>query len=34
MEKSFGLFFYLKKPKGYVAGEIPIYLRITVNSVL
>ena len=27
--KSFGLHFYLKKPKNYVKGIIPIYLRIT-----
>lgn len=33
MEKSFGLLFYLKKPKGYETGEIPVYLRITVNGI-
>ncbi len=33
MEKSFGLLFYLKKPKGYNEGERPVYLRITVNGV-
>lgn len=33
MEKSFGLLFYLKKRSTYVSGEIPIYLRITVDSV-
>jgi hypothetical protein len=32
MDKSFGLLFYLKKPKGYTAGLIPVYLRITVNG--
>lgn len=32
MEKSFGLLFYLKKPKGYKSGDVPIYLRVTVNS--
>ncbi|HEY8897217.1 MAG TPA: phage integrase SAM-like domain and Arm DNA-binding domain-containing protein, partial [Niastella sp.] len=32
MEKSFGLLFYLKKPKGYKVGEVPIYVRVTVNS--
>jgi site-specific recombinase XerD len=31
MEKSFGLFFYLKKTKGYIKGDIHIYLRLTVN---
>ena len=29
--KSFGLLFYLKKPKGYASGERPIYMRITVD---
>ena len=33
MERSFGLLFYLKKPKGYENGEVPVYLRITVNGV-
>ncbi|MBW7840873.1 MAG: phage integrase SAM-like domain-containing protein, partial [Chitinophagaceae bacterium] len=33
MDKSFGLLFYLKKPKKYVGGPVPIYLRITVNGV-
>jgi len=32
LDKSFGLLFYLKKPKNYVKGEAPIYLRITVDS--
>lgn len=33
MEKSFGLFFFLKKPKGYKAGtEVYVYIRITVNG--
>jgi len=32
LDKSFGLLFYLKKPKNYVKGEIPIYLRITVDG--
>jgi len=31
--KSFGLLFYLKKPKGYVNGDRPIYLRIIVNGI-
>lgn len=31
MDKSFGLFFFLKKPKGFVSGEIPIYLRVTID---
>jgi site-specific recombinase XerD len=29
---GFGLLFYLKKRKGYVSGEIPIYMRITVGG--
>jgi integrase len=32
LEKSFGLLFYLKKPKGYKSGPVPIYLRITVDG--
>lgn len=32
METSFGVVFYLKKPRHYSAGRIPIYMRITVNS--
>ena len=33
LDKSFSLLFYLKKPKNYVNGKMPIYLRITVNGV-
>jgi integrase len=33
LEKSLGLLFYLKKPKDYVDGEVPVYLRITVDGV-
>lgn len=33
LDKSFGLHFYLKKPKNYEKGTIPIYLRITVDGV-
>ena len=33
LDKSFGLLFYLKKPKNYVKGEVPIYLRITVDGI-
>ncbi len=32
LDKSFGLLFYLKKPKNYCKGVIPIYLRITVDG--
>jgi RHS repeat-associated protein len=32
MEKSFGLFFHLKKRTGFPDGESTIYLRITVNG--
>ena len=33
LEKSLGLLFYLKKPKDYKNGPVPIYLRITVDGV-
>ena len=33
LDKSFGLLFYLKKPKNYLKGEVPIYLRITVDGI-
>ena len=33
LEKSFSLLFYLKKPKNYKEGEMPIYLRITVDGI-
>lgn len=33
MEKSFGLFFYLKKSKKLNGNERPVYLRVTVNGV-
>jgi hypothetical protein len=33
LDKSFRLLFYLKKPKNYSKGEIPIYLRITVDGI-
>ena len=32
VSKTFGLLFYLKKPKNYVKGPVPIYLRITVDG--
>ncbi|MGI8951664.1 MAG: Arm DNA-binding domain-containing protein [Chitinophagaceae bacterium] len=32
MEKSFGCFFYLKKKGKNLSDELPIYLRITVDS--
>ncbi len=32
MNTTFSLLFYLKKPKTYETGPVPIYLRITVNS--
>lgn len=32
MQNSFSLLFYLKKPKAYVSGTVPIYVRITVCS--
>lgn len=33
LDKSFSLLFYLKKPKNYVTGAIPIYIRITVDGI-
>jgi site-specific recombinase XerD len=33
LDKSFGLLFYLKKPKNYEKGDVPIYLRITVDCI-
>ena len=32
MVKTFSALFYLRKPKNYEKGEIPIYLRITLDS--
>lgn len=32
LEASFSILFYLKKPRGYAKGEMPIYMRITVNG--
>ena len=32
MKTNFSLLFYLKKPKNYVKGAVPVYLRITVEG--
>lgn len=32
MKTNFSLLFYLKKPKNYAKGIVPIYLRITVDG--
>lgn len=32
MKTNFSLLFYMKKPKNYVKGTVPIYLRITVEG--
>src|SRR5664279_1192038 len=32
MEQSFGLVFHLKKPKNFLKGEVPVYMRITVDG--
>lgn len=32
MNKTFKLLFYLKKPKNYATGSMPIYLRITIDG--
>jgi site-specific recombinase XerD len=31
-EKSFGLLFFMRKPKNYESGPLPIYLKITVDG--
>ena len=31
MSTNFNLFFYLKEPKRYKSGPVPVYLRITVD---
>lgn len=33
LEESFGLLIYLKKPKNYSKGSLPVYLRITVDGI-
>jgi hypothetical protein len=33
MITNYNLLFYLKKPKKYESGPMPIYMRITVNGV-
>jgi len=32
MKTNVSLLFYLKKQKNYESGDVPVYLRITVNS--
>ncbi|WP_202552168.1 Arm DNA-binding domain-containing protein [Ginsengibacter hankyongi] len=32
--KNFSLLFYLKKPKNYLLGDMPIYMRITVEGLV
>ena len=32
MELNYSLLFYLKKPKNYTSGNIPVYMRFTVNG--
>ncbi|MFZ4860795.1 site-specific integrase [Sphingobacterium sp. Mn56C] len=32
MKSTFALLFFLKKPKGYQKGKVPIYLRVTLNG--
>ena len=31
MSNNVNILFYLKKPKIYISGAVPIYLRLTVN---
>jgi len=33
MELSYSLLFYLKKPKNYTSGNIPVYMRFTVDGI-
>ncbi|WP_419699015.1 Arm DNA-binding domain-containing protein [Mucilaginibacter sp. NFX135] len=33
LEKSFGLLFFLRKPRNYTDGPMPLYLRITVDGI-
>jgi hypothetical protein len=33
MSTNYPLLFYLKKPKNYVSGPKPIYMRITVGGI-
>src|SRR5436853_4828656 len=33
LEESFGLLFYLRKPKNYSKGPFQLYLRITVDGI-
>jgi hypothetical protein len=33
LEQTLGILFYQKKPKGYSKGNVPLYMRITVNGV-
>jgi site-specific recombinase XerD len=33
MEKSLGVFFYLKKPRNHCLGPVPVYMRLTVNGI-
>ena len=32
MQSNLNFLFYLKKPKGYISGPVPIYLRLTVKG--
>lgn len=34
LAKNFSLLSYLKKPKNYLRGDMPIYMRITVNGLV
>ena len=33
MELSYSLLFYLKKPKNYTSGNIPVYMRFTIGGI-
>lgn len=31
-DKNFSVLFFLKKPKNYVSGKMPVYMRVTVDG--
>jgi hypothetical protein len=32
MNKTFSVLFILRKPKNYVKGEMPVYMRLTIDG--
>ena len=33
LEKSFSILFFLRKPRKYTIGKMPVYMRITVDGI-